>query len=93
METLVYKGCSELEIVIFQLAGLADQELQKNAGSGPCEHYNVKTTLAFGEGEARIEFKEYGILLADGSQCFFKGLKVDLQFISTLTLCRYDGSH
>ena len=62
------------------LAGLADQEVQNNAGCGPSEHYNVKTTLAFGEAEAKIEFKEHGILLADGSQCFFKGWKVYRRF-------------
>ena len=69
-----------------QIVGLADQEVQKNAGSSESEHYNVRITLNFGEGEAKIEFKDHGILLADGSQGFFKGLKAQQIFILTSTL-------
>ena len=58
------------------ISGLADPEVQKNAGSGESEHYNVRLIFAFGEGEDKLEFKQLGILLSDGSQCFFKGLKV-----------------
>jgi len=54
--------------------GVADQDVLRNAGSGESEHYNVRTTFAFGEGEAKMEFIEHGILLSDGSQCFLKGM-------------------
>ena len=82
-------GIKFTELVFFsltQIVGLADQEVQKNAGSSESEHYNVRITLNFGEGEAKIEFKDHGILLADGSQGFFKGLKAHKSFILTSTL-------
>ena len=35
----------------------------------------VKSAKAQTEAEVKMEFKELGILLSDGSQCFFKGLE------------------
>ena len=58
------------------IAGTADPDVQRNAGSGESDHYNVRTTFAFGEGETKMDFIEHGILLSDGSKCFLKGLKV-----------------
>jgi len=53
--------------------GVADSEVLRKAG-GDSDHYNIKTKFAFGESEEKVEFIEHGVLLPDGSKCFFKGM-------------------
>lgn len=64
-------------LILINIEGVADSEVLRKAG-GDSDHYNIKTIFAFGESEEKVEFIEHGVLLPDGSKCFFKGKSVKL---------------
>ena len=70
-------------LILINIEGVADSEVLRKAG-GDSDHYNIKTKFAFGEDEKKKEFIEHGILLSDGSKCFFKGKTERRNYFITL---------